>query len=506
MKNTKFKLSKIELTLIQRFFDNIKSIIEIFRKTNLFLKYGNKITISLLVLIFLYLTYLSLPGLLDKQILERGLKNKIYKDFRLRIDTPTKINYSILPSPHFIIRNVTILNENNSKYEGVIIKKFKVKISQKNLFNYKNFIIKDLTLDDVLINTKRSNTNIFIDFFSNKLSQKKIKLNKTKLIYSNHDDETVLIVPLKKIDLNYDQELNFNILSLTGKIFNQPFDLKFKKQISDKKMSEIFFKLKNVNFKFQNQQYLNEKKIIGINNFNFGKKEFYTTYSVENDKLIFSSKKKETKNKNFKYNGGVDLNPFEFNISAKAKRLKTNQITDNYFILRELLRNKIVINRNFNGKISIKINDIQNSKLLEKIKINANFINDLLEFNNTQVYLANFGNVRCLRCELFYSNNYPEFNGQFVLDIKNINSFYRFFQIPLKYRGIINKIFFTIRFNLDNQNTEIVEIYFDNKSDDFVTEQVIEELNLILSKKNIFNNLNNLRYFINKLFFKIKLA
>ena len=40
MKNTKFKLSKIELVTIQRFFDNIKLLISITKKTNIFLKIG----------------------------------------------------------------------------------------------------------------------------------------------------------------------------------------------------------------------------------------------------------------------------------------------------------------------------------------------------------------------------------------------------------------------------------------------------------------------------------
>ena len=52
MKNTKFKLSKIELVIVQRFFDNIKSLINLIKKTNFFLKYRNKLTISTLVFFF----------------------------------------------------------------------------------------------------------------------------------------------------------------------------------------------------------------------------------------------------------------------------------------------------------------------------------------------------------------------------------------------------------------------------------------------------------------------
>ena len=166
MKNTKFKLSKIELVTIQRFFDNIKLLISITKKTNIFLKYRNKITISILVFFFLYLTYLSLPGLLNKKVLENNLKDRIFDEFKIKINTPSDISYSILPTPHFVIKNVTILNNNLKKYEGLFIEKFKVKISQKNLFTYKNFIIKELVLEENLIDTKKINFDIFMDFFS----------------------------------------------------------------------------------------------------------------------------------------------------------------------------------------------------------------------------------------------------------------------------------------------------------------------------------------------------
>jgi hypothetical protein len=74
----------------------------------------------------------------------------------------------------------------------------------------------------------------------------------------------------------------------------------------------------------------------------------------------------------------------------------------------------------------------------------------------------------------------------------------------LKYRDDINKIFFSIKFNLDNEQIELLQIYFDKKIDDPENENILEDLNLFLSKKNIFQNLNSFRSFINNLFFSIK--
>jgi len=45
-----------------------------------------------------------------------------------------------------------------------------------------------------------------------------------------------------------------------------------------------------------------------------------------------------------------------------------------------------------------------------------------------------------------------------------------------------------------------LEIYFDKKMDNLEEKYLLEELNIFLSKKNIFQNLNTFRNFVNKLF------
>ena len=171
-----------------------------------------------------------------------------------------------------------------------------------------------------------------------------------------------------------------------------------------------------------------------------------------------------------------------------------------------MFRNKIIINRNFNGKINFKISEIPNSKILKKAKIKSVFYNELISFDDSIINLGNFGEIKCARCELNYSNDFPEFYGEFNLNIKNKNSFYRFFQVPLKYRNNLKNIFFSLKFNLDNEQLEILEIYFDKKMDNLEEEDLLEELNIFLSKKNIFQNLNTFRNFVNKLFSMFKMV
>ena len=84
--------------------------------------------------------------------------------------------------------------------------------------------------------------------------------------------------------------------------------------------------------------------------------------------MLFSSSKKETKNSNFTYKGKINLKPFEFDVNIKNNKLNLSEIVDSYYLFLEMFRNKIIINRNFNGKINFKISDIPNSKILKKQK------------------------------------------------------------------------------------------------------------------------------------------
>jgi len=357
-----------------------------------------------------------------------------------------------------------------------------------------------------LIDIRKSNFDNFINFFSKKLSKKNMNLIKTKIIYSDDDGETVLIAPLKKVFLKYNEESNFNYLTSKGKLYNQQFTIEFKKQISEKEETNIFFELKNINFKIENKQYIDDKELIGQNTIIFSNKELNTQYSISKDKLSFSSSKKETKNSNFTYKGKINLKPFEFDVNIKNNKLNLSEIVNSYYLFLEMFRNKIIINNNFNGKINFKINNIPNSKILKKAKIKSVFYNELISFDDSIINLANFGEIKCTRCEVNYLNDFPEFYGEFNLNIKNENSFYRFFQVPLKYRNNLKNIFFSLKFNLDNEQIEMLEIYFDKKFSATVEEDLLEELNIFLSKKNIFQNLNTFRNFVNKLFSTLKTA
>ena len=126
----------------------------------------NRYLILLIVFLFLYLFYLSIPGLYNYERLQRDLTTKLSKEFNLNASLSGNITYKILPTPNFEILNV-ILNTDSDEFAQ--IKKMKVYISALKLQNQKNLEIKKIVFLESNFNI---NKNSF-KYINNYLKKKK---------------------------------------------------------------------------------------------------------------------------------------------------------------------------------------------------------------------------------------------------------------------------------------------------------------------------------------------
>ena len=98
----------------------------------------NRYLILFFLVLFSYLFYLSVPTIYNYGVLQKDLNNKLLKDFNLNTSLSANITYKILPSPNFEIANVLLnTNSENELKEYAQIKKMKIYISSKNLFDQK---------------------------------------------------------------------------------------------------------------------------------------------------------------------------------------------------------------------------------------------------------------------------------------------------------------------------------------------------------------------------------
>ena len=109
MKNIKYKITKFNDYIIKLF----NSVLNFFKfKNNKISKISNfnKYLIFLISTLFIYLFYLSIPTLYNKNILQKQLAEKLTSEYNLNVSLSSEIDYLILPSPHILIKNAKIFN------------------------------------------------------------------------------------------------------------------------------------------------------------------------------------------------------------------------------------------------------------------------------------------------------------------------------------------------------------------------------------------------------------
>ena len=135
----------------------------------------NKYLIFFICLLFLYIFYLSIPTLYNKEILQKELKEKLLDDFKINISLSSNIKYLILPSPHILVENAKFF-DNNTKVPQELgqIKKLKIFISQKSLLDRKNLRIIKILMDNSNFSVNKKNLSFYKTLFFNRFSDKNI--------------------------------------------------------------------------------------------------------------------------------------------------------------------------------------------------------------------------------------------------------------------------------------------------------------------------------------------
>jgi len=83
--------------------------------------------VLLIILLFTFLFYLSIPTLYNYGEIQKDLNKKLLNEFNLNTSLSANITYKILPTPNFEISNVFLTNDSKSKFDDFVqIKKMKI--------------------------------------------------------------------------------------------------------------------------------------------------------------------------------------------------------------------------------------------------------------------------------------------------------------------------------------------------------------------------------------------
>ena len=517
---------KIKTNVFNRYLSTTsKSLSTTFKKTLLFiirLKFiksskvnisvFNRYLITLIVILFSYLFYLSIPELYNYEKLQKDLTKKLLKEFNLNAALSADITYKILPGPNFEISNVILSTDSDKKFDDFAqIKKMKIYVFITKLYKQEELEIKKIVFSQANININKDSFNYFDNFLKKKISSKKIEIKKSKIFFKekNEGKNTLALSSINRTKIFYDQKNNNNKLNIKGTIFNTKYNLNINRNIEnlyqtnfDLRFSQLNTNIKNILTKDANNN--NNNDYIGKTYITFSGSEINIDYGIR-DKIIFFNSFKSTLNKkkiNFK--GVINNSPFNFDIYIDLAKINLPKLVKNLSEIKNLFNSKIFFHNNFNGKILVNIDSLSNIKLFDQAKIYLKFVNGKLIINDTALISNKIGKLKFIESKLLEINKEQIIKTKILFNITDQKKFYQLFQVPKNNRMELNNIYVEVEKNLNIDGIEINKFVINSK-----TKKNPSNKSFDLTEKIDFSEIYNLKNWIevkkfsNQLFSKI---
>ena len=479
-----------------------KTIFKVQDKTNSNLK-KSKIKISnfskyfiiLFTSVFIYLFYLLVPLLYDKNWVQNTIENKLINEFKLNLSSSADIIYRILPAPHFEIKDSKILvNEIKESKSIAEIKDLKIFLSQKNFFDKEKMNIKKVVIKDANFSLIRNDLKMIDEFSNENFSDKTIKVSNSKIFFKDNSDQIITIIKIKKAHLFFDNEKLINFFELQGEIFAIPFIFDFSSQNESKILREINFKAKSLKLNISNQSIKDKNQSIsGKNIISFINSSINSEYYIEDNLVFFKSGESKIKNLNPFYEGKLSINPFDLELDVDLGNFEILRLLNVNSILNEFIKSGLLSNDNISVKISAKAESKLN-RIFQNAEIKFNIVNGSINFNNTKLINDKIGSLLLKNSNLFVKDNKLFLNTDLLIEIKNSDNLFSFLNTSKKSRKPIKKVLVNLDFDFLSNQIKFNNVRVNNN-------KVDEQFLRIMTGFND-NNLNNItkgRRLINEL-------
>ena len=495
-----------EIKKILFFFIRLEFMQNIKFKTSVFSRY----LISLIVLLFSYLFYLSIPVLYNYEDLQKDITKKLLTEFNLNAALSANIIYKILPSPNFEVSNVILSTDSDKKFnEFAQIKKMKIYVSIGKLHSQKELEIKKIIFSEANFNINKNSFYYINDFFKKKISSKKISIKKSKAFFRKSGDknDVVALSSIQKSKIFYDERDNNNKLVIDGSIFNTQYNLNFLKNIANLSLTNFQINFKKLNIEIKNEHLEiseNSNNSEGVASINFLGFKNTINYEINDEFILFASDKTNENNQRIYLNGKVNISPFYYNIYVDLNSINVIKFINNFYKIRNLLQNKILLNENFNGKIIFDIHSVRGIKLFDKAKINIEIRNGKLMFNNSTITSEKIGKIIFLDSVIHEKDSKKIFKSKFLFDIIDQKKFYQKLQVPKSNRKKLNNIYLEIEKDLDVDDFKINKFIINKKLKNNLEDKTKDLTNLVnINEINKVKNWIELKKLLNQIFSEI---
>jgi len=477
--------------IVKNFNNFIKStIFKVENKTNNKFHVSNfsKSIIAIIAVLFIYIFYLSIPLLYDKNWLQNKIVTKLSDEFNINLSNSFDISYHILPKPHYLIKDTkTTLAE---------IKSLNVYIDRNNFFNKDNLRISEVVIEEANFFLLNDNLKTLHENSENKFSVKKIKINNSNIFFKDNLNEVISIIKISNAFLFFDEKNLFNLFDLKGEIFNIPFELNYQSIMNSQKKIKIKapdLKLEVINNFFKKDG----DSSSGMNNISILTSSINTKYNIKDQIVIFQSDGSRVYNSKIDYNGQLAINPFDLNLKINLYNYKISNLFKPNSIINEFIKSGLLFNENISVHTLVNIESTKKDEIFNEAKLVLRVLNGKISFDNTIFINNNIGLLEVSNSSLYLENDMLILTSNLSIDIKDTDRLFSFLNTSKKSRKDIKNIKLNIIYDfLSNQielknikiNDKEVSSQFNNIAEGFID---INSNNLTKSRK-LLNELINL--------------
>ena len=485
--------------IVKNFNNFVKNtIFKVKNKTNnkFIISNFNKFLITFISVLFLYIFYLLIPTLYDKNWVKNNIESKLFSEFKININSFSDISYHILPSPHYLVKNSKLKSDKHGDQQFIgDLRILKIFLKQNNFFNRNKIIIKKVNIQEANFNQLKGNLGLLNELSNNQFSNKKVVITKSKIYFRNNLEEIISIINIDKATIYFDEKKLFNIFELKGNVFAVPFSFELNNKNNSIKEKEIKFKVKSLNLNMNNKSLEEKNSLIkGKNVISFLNSKLDTEYENNIESIKFNSNNSKINSSKINYEGKLSINPFDLDLNINLNNFKISKLFNSNIIFIEFLKSELLFHENINLNTSLTINSNTNEDFFHNVQIYFNILNGRMNLDSSKFINKDIGLLELNNSNLLFENNALILNTDILFEIKNQDALFSYLNTNKKLRKEIRNILVNLNYDFLTNQIELNDIKVNNNE---VSRQF---LNIAEDFKD--NNLHNLvktRRLLNKL-------
>lgn len=444
----------------------------------------NRVILVVGIVIILTLSYFLIPTFYNKDLIASQIKNQLFKNYNIEIKFNEKINYGLLPKPHFSSKNLSIFK---SGKEIGLTKNLKVFIDTNKFFSINEIYPNDLVFNGTDFNINFKDISFFQNLLKTEPNENRIFFKKSNIFFKNKYDEVLFINKIDNSKFYYDSNNLQNILSSKNEVFKVPFKLIIK---NDKFRKSVLtnFNSKKIRLNVETSTSYEEEIKNGILDVLFINKSTSFNYTIDENSFNFNSKN----NKN-NYNGFIDFKPFYFSAKFDYEGISSKNFFNDNSIFIDVINSEILNNKNLSANLNLNVKNITNINELNNLNLRISIEEGNISFSDSKIMWKQDLEINFDESLITLSDEGINLVGSIYLNFKNIDNFYSSFQIPKSNRKKIKKIKIDFIYNFNSKN-----LRFDNPKIDNIENTDLEDfLNNFNSKEDRVFNKIKFKNFVN---------